>query len=183
MNWYTIMGKTPAFCTVLWSFSLCLSHSTAHKPRLLLNKQTFVIKEINNPCNLKVVKYTMLPSFSPRDDRCVASHFFSVSTKVSSQGNLRRRSLKGALATTTGWCNNTHFALGFVYLFVAVHYRITTEYYKYYRVYPRHFNPRVHYSSYQNGVFPACLYYTVQTTYTRVLKKFYWPKFKFRATP
>jgi hypothetical protein len=39
--------------------------------------------------------YILLPSFSPRDDRCVASRFFSVNTKVSSQGNLRGRSLKG----------------------------------------------------------------------------------------
>jgi hypothetical protein len=39
-------------------------------------------------------KKLLLPSFSPRDDRCIASRFFSVNTKVSSQGTLRRRSLK-----------------------------------------------------------------------------------------
>jgi Tfp pilus assembly ATPase PilU len=42
-----------------------------------------------------------IPTFSPRDYRCVVSRFFSVNMKASSQGNLLGRSLKGALATTT----------------------------------------------------------------------------------
>jgi hypothetical protein len=41
----------------------------------------------------------LLPSFSPHVDRCVASRFFLVNLVVSSQGNLRGRSLKGAQAT------------------------------------------------------------------------------------
>jgi hypothetical protein len=71
-------------------------------------------------------KNLVLPSFSPRDDRCVASRFFSVNMKVSSQGNLRGRSLKGALATTTVWHSITHLVLSSVYLLVAVHFRVTT---------------------------------------------------------
>jgi hypothetical protein len=70
-------------------------------------------------------RYNVLPSFSPRDDRCVASRFFSVNMKVSSQGNLRGRSLKG-----DDWHSNTHLVLGYVYLLMEVHCRITTEYYK-----------------------------------------------------
>jgi hypothetical protein len=77
--------------------------------------------------NLKKMKLTrpMLPSFSPRDDRCVASRFFSVNMKVSSQGNLGGRSLKFALATTTVWQSTTRLVLSFVYLLVVVYYRIT----------------------------------------------------------
>jgi len=45
----------------------------------------------------------------------VASRSFSVSLKVLSQGNLRRRSLQGQWSATTGWHTNTTFSSGFFF--------------------------------------------------------------------
>ena len=49
----------------------------------------------------------LLPSSSPREDRCLPSSFFSGNLKVLSQGNLRGRSLHGPRSATTCWLTNT----------------------------------------------------------------------------
>ena len=72
----------------------------------------------------------------------VASLFFSVSLEFVSQGNIRRRSLQGPRSAATGWLTNTALSsvFFFVYLFVAVHFRITSWcIITHYQVYPLHF--------------------------------------------
>jgi len=77
---------------------------------------------------------------SPCGFGLVASRFFSVTLKVLSQGNPRRRSLQGPRPAATGWVTNTTLSFGFLCLFVAVHFRITSwNIITHYQVCPRHF--------------------------------------------
>jgi len=47
-----------------------------------------------------------------------ATVLFSVSLKVLSQGNLRRRSLQGPRSATTGWLTNTTLSSGFLFVYL-----------------------------------------------------------------
>jgi hypothetical protein len=60
------------------------------------------------------VNYRLIPDtvFNPERDESTTV-LFSVSLKVLSQGNLRRRSLKGSRSATTGWLTYTTLNSGF----------------------------------------------------------------------
>jgi len=73
--------------------------------------------------NINTQKYNtqniqLLTYFSSVGFGRVAFRFFSVSLKVLSHGNLRRRSLQGPRSARTGWLTNTTFSSGFLFVYL-----------------------------------------------------------------
>ena len=77
--------------------------------RLLASRRYFGILN----CLLKTAISTSATLPFPCGFGFVASRFFSASLKALSQGNLRRRSLRGPPSATTGRLTNTTLVLGF----------------------------------------------------------------------
>jgi hypothetical protein len=97
---WLLPGVDPGTCCSV-SVRVSLISVTGRTTALLVwIGKTSVSTAVFVTCCGSPVGTVVLPSFSPRYNRCVAARFFSVNMKVSSQGNLCGRSLKGALATT-----------------------------------------------------------------------------------
>ena len=143
--------QSPEFCRPHVFPEFCGTHSVSNMmdtvaplleinpdgPKPLCNVDLHKYKIIVHSALSIYVNQRVATVFFPCGFWIVASRFFSVSLKVLSQGNLRRRSLQGPRSATT-YEHNTFWV--FVSLFVSVNFRITSwNIITHYQMYPRHF--------------------------------------------